>query len=221
MTRFHDRETVLDLRAQGKSYSQIKEILHISKSTLSVWLKDYPLSKDQIDALRGKSPIRIEKYRNTMRLKREERLRIVYENQNSDLLPLTKKELLIAGLFLYWGEGSKTTGAVSLNNTDSSVLRFTLYWLVNICNVPRNKIRVNLHLYRDMNINHEMLFWSKNLKIPLSQFAKPYIKNSNREHLTQKGYGHGTCGLVVNDIRLKEKIMMGIKAISDYYSLRI
>lgn len=221
MARLLDRQKALALRKQGKSYSQIKKSLNISKSTLSVWLREYPLSKEKIDALRGRNPKRIEKFRETMRLKREDRLRVVYEVQKKNLLPLTKNELLVAGLFLYWGEGSKTTGSVSLNNTDPNVLTFTLYWLISICKVPKNKIRVYLHLYRDMNIEREMKFWSKYLKLPLEQFAKPYIKSSNREDLTQKGYGHGTCGLVVNDTRLKERIMMGIKTISDYYSFKI
>ncbi len=221
MARIKDRQSALELREKGMSYSQIKEILHLSKSTLSLWLRAYPLSKEQIDALRGKNPRRIEKFRDTMRYKREARLNEVYARQKKQLLPLTKKELLIAGLFLYWGEGSKTTGSVSLNNTDPSVLKFELYWLVNICRVPQTKIRVYLHLYRDMDIDQEMIFWSKQLKISLEQFAKPYIKSSNRENLTQKGFGHGTCGLTVNDIHLKERIMMGIKVISDYYSLKI
>ena len=221
MARLLDRQTALDLRRQGKSYTQIKDILQLSKSTLSLWLRDYPLSKEQIDALRGKNPRRIEKFRETMRNKHNLRLEGVYNKQRKVLLPLTKKELCIAGLFLYWGEGSKTTGAVSLNNTDPSVLKFELYWLAKICSVPKDKIRVYLHLYKDMDIDKEISFWSKQLKIPLGQFIKPYVKSSNREDLTQKGFGHGTCGLIVNDIHLKERIMMGIKVISDYCSLRI
>lgn len=134
------------------------------------------------------------------------------------ILPLSRKELLIAGLFLYWGEGSKTTGSVSINNTDPEILRFSLYWLNKVLKVPKNKIRVYLHLYKDMNIKQELEFWSKILKIPLNQFAKPYIKSSNRENLTHKGFGRGTCGLAIHNVNLKEEIMMSIKAISDYYS---
>lgn len=49
----------------------------------------------------------------------------------------------------------------------------------------------------------------------------PLLEILSRENLTHKGYGHGTCGLLVNDTLLKESIMMGIKAISDHYSLKI
>ena len=72
-----------------------------------------------------------------------------------------------------------------------------------------------------MDVEKEITFWSKTLKIPLSQFGKPYIKSSNRENLTHKGFGHGTCGLAIHKTELKEEIMMSIKAISDCYSSKI
>lgn len=221
MSRIFDRQKALELRKKGKSYSQIKKLLRLSKSTLSLWLRDYPLTKEQIDLLRGKNPKRIEKYRETMRLKREKRLQEIYEQEKIKLLKLTKKELLIAGLFLYWGEGSKVTSSVSINNTDPKVVKFAFYWLTNSLGIPREKIRVYLHLYKDMDVNKEMEFWSKDLKLPLDQFSKPYIKSSNRENLTHKGFGHGTCGLAVHNSSLKEHIIMGINAMADYYASKI
>ena len=72
-----------------------------------------------------------------------------------------------------------------------------------------------------MDIKKEMKYWSRELKMPLKQFAKPYIKKSFREKLTHKGFGHGTCGLRISSILQKEKIMMAIKAISDYYAAKL
>ncbi len=43
-----------------------------------------------------------------MRLKRERRLKRQYNDVRKMLLPFSKRELFIAGLFLYWGEGGKT-----------------------------------------------------------------------------------------------------------------
>ena len=57
--------------------------------------------------------------------------------------------------------------------------------------------------------------------MPLDLFSKPYIKSSNRESLTHKGFGHGTCGLIVHNNDLKEQIMMGISAIADYYASKV
>ena len=125
MARFADHQKALALRKEGMSYSQIKNILKIGKGTLSHWLQNHPLSKKRIKELRDGGGTRIEKYRETMRQKRIARLKIVYESQRKILLPLNKKELFIAGLFLYWGEGSKShTTDLRLSNTDPSMIKF-------------------------------------------------------------------------------------------------
>jgi hypothetical protein len=96
-----------------------------------------------------------------------------------------------------------------------------LYWYIKGLRIPKEKIKVDLHLYSDMNIQEEISFWSRILKLSVSQFRKPYIKASTRVGIDQKGFGHGTCGLSMNDVLLKEEIIMGIKAISDYYALKL
>jgi len=219
MTHTLLKRQALELRKLGKSYRQIRRELGVSKSTLSEWLRQYPLTKEQIHLLRDINEERIEKYRNTMKLKRETRWLHYYNELKQTLLPLTEKEIFLAGLFLYWGEGAKTIRhQVDISNTDPSVLKFTIYWMHTILNIPNKKIRVNLHLYKDMNINEEIEFWSNEIRIPRNQFIKPYVKSSNRSELDQKGYGHGTCHLVVNDTVIKEKILMGIKVMGDHAS---
>lgn len=222
MTKIKKYRLVLKLRKQGKSYSQIKKEISISKSTLSRWLKKYPLSKERILELRGRSPVRIEKYRNTMFRKRESKLKIYYKEQKNKLLPLTKRELHMAGLFLYWGEGNKADrNVVSINNTDPDVLKFTLFWYVEILKIPKEKIKVFLHLYSDMDVKEEMNYWSENLNLPISSFDRPYIKKSKRSGIDQKGYGHGTCGLRVSNTIMKDKIIMSLKVISDFYGKKV
>lgn len=217
MTHVILKRKALELRKQGKSYNQIKKEIGVSKSTLSEWLRRFPLSKGQIRLLRDINEVRIEKYRNTMRLKRETKKLTYYNEQKQILIPLSKKEIYLAGLFLYWGEGAKTLhGQVDISNTDPSVLKFVLYWMTIALGIPKEKVRVNLHLYKDMNINETIEFWSRELGISKDQFIKPYIKNSNRSDLDQKGFGHGTCHLVVNNTVIKEKIMMGIRAMGDH-----
>lgn len=223
MAKAKERQKALELRLKKKmSYSQLKKILGVSKSTLSYWLRDYPLSKKRIEELRGRSEIRIEKFRETMRRKREKRLRKLYSEEKRKWLTLSKKELFIAGLFLYWGEGAKATyHMVGLNNSDPKVIKFTLCWLTRALKIPKKEIKVYLHLYKDMDIEAEKQFWSKQINIPPSQFIKPYIKKSKKADIDHKGFGHGTCGLYVYDTPLKERILMAIEAIADYYSSQV
>jgi transposase len=220
MARFKDREKALALRKQGKSYSQIKNILGLSKSTLSVWLRNYPLSKQRIQELRDWNEQRIEKYRETMRKKRQARLDKTYDEQKKIILPLTKREFFIAGLMLYWGEGEKTKlQGVGVSNTDPSVIKFFIRWVAMSLSSPKNKIKIQLHLYNDMNIKKELNYWSRTLNIPLKQFNRPYIKKTSSDRINHKGsFGHGTCNARIGNVLLAEKIVMGLKVISDKYS---
>lgn len=220
MARFQDKEKALALRRQEMSYSQIKSILGISKGTLSGWLKNYPLSKERIDALRGKSEKRIERYRETRKRTKEKRLKEFYLEEKHKIFPLTKRDFFIAGLFLYWGEGSKTMSKeVSVSNTDPSMINFFIDWAIKYLKISKEKICITLHLYNDMNICKEIDFWSERLNIPKNQFSKPYIKQTLFRSISYKrGFGHGTCNARINNARLSEKILMGIKTISDKYA---
>lgn len=219
MARVADRQRARALRAEGKSYSEIKAILGISKGTLSPWLRDMPLSKEQLMQLRDKNPIRIEHYRETMRKKREARLNLAYLKAKKDIGKISKRELFIAGLYLYWGEGTKADcGAVGIANTDPAVIRAFLDWC-DIADIDRLNIRVRLHLYADMNIEEEIGFWSKQLKFNRSQFRKPYIKTSTLTGLTYKnGYGHGTCTVRIEKMERWEYITMALQYLRDTHT---
>ncbi len=221
MARIKDRQKAIELRMKGRSYSQIKSELGISKSTLHYWLRDYPLTKAEVYALQH-SDARIEKYRETMQKKRNERMYAYYKEQKKKLLPLSRRELFVAGLFLYWGEGAKSDrNTVYINNTDPSVLKFALVWMTKSLNILKDDIHITLHLYNDMNIEEEINFWSNELKMPRATFDRPYIKQSQRININHKGFGHGTCGLRVYNTAIKEPILMAIKATADYYNDKV
>ncbi|MFP4617146.1 MAG: hypothetical protein ACLFNR_03225 [Candidatus Paceibacterota bacterium] len=219
MARRVDKEKAIKLRKKGYSYSQIKEVLGVSKSSLSEWLSDYPLSEKRIKELRDRNPRRIENFRNTMKEKREKVLTDAYEKAKKDIGKLNKREVFIAGLFLYWGEGSKTARTlVSVSNTDPSVLRFFIDWL-SILGVKKEKINVKLHLYKDMDEEKEKNFWARELGVPLKNFSRSYIKDSKMSGLTYKnGFGHGTCAVRVYNSDLERYIMRCLQYIRDINS---
>jgi hypothetical protein len=197
------------------SYNQIKEKLNVSKSTLSGWLFDMPLSEKRIRELRADNPVRIERYRNTMRIKREKRLKEVYKKVSKDIGNFSERDLFLAGLFLYWGEGTKAQNSlVALTNTNPAMLKFFIKWL-KLLNVEKKDLKIKLHLYSDMNIKKSLDFWSKGLKIPINQFYKPYIKKSSLKSISYKnGFGKGTCSVIFGSRDLWEYVTIAIKHIS-------
>jgi len=219
MARRMEKQKALEMRKREMSYGQIKKALGISKSTLSNWLKDYPLSEKRVRELRD-SEQKIEKFRETMRKKRDARLSIFYHEEKLRVFPINKRELYLAGLFLYWGEGlkSQTSAKLLISNTDPAVIKFFIYWLEKSLGVTKDRMRVQLHLYRNMVIDKEIDFWVKTLGLDKSQFCRPYIKNNLSSKINHRGgFGHGTCNLGVGDARLSERVLMALKAISDCY----
>jgi len=217
--RTKDRRKAINFRRLGKTYSEIRTKLHLSKSTLSGWLKDYPLTDKQLINLhkhiRYKKFIAIEKTRRTKKQNKDIRIERIYEEEKTQILPISNRELYLAGLLLYLGEGVKgDNSTVGLNNTDPKVVKLFLYWLVHNLGVAKSRIRVSLHLYQDMETEQYIQYWSGMLSMPKNQFIKPYIKSSNRSDIDQKGYGKGTCGLYIYDRKLKLKVMAGISAIT-------
>lgn len=223
MTRVDDRQKAIDLRSEGFTYSEIIKKLSVPKGTLSGWLSKYPLTKQQLVKLEKRIKrnkyLGIEKTIIAKYKKRKLRLNEVYKQERKKLIPLTKRELHLCGLFLYWGEGNKNLkSAISLNNTDPEVIQFYYQWLRRALKIPKEKIKVALQLYSDMDISKSIDYWRKLLDVRIEQFIKPYIKQSLRTGLNHKGFGFGTCGLYTHNQKLKERIMLGIKAIANSIS---
>ena len=217
MAKYKDRDLAISLRKQGMSYSQIKEHLNVSKSSLSLWLQKYPLSQKRLGELRDHSEKRIENFRNTMRLKREVRLDKIFLKAKADVGGLSKRDIFIGGIFLYWGEGSKTRGSLTVTNTDPSVLKFFIKWLESV-GVGADRLKVNLHLYKDMDIVKEVDFWSKILSISRKQFRRPYIKETESKSISYRnGFGHGTCSVILENKEMADYMLSCLRYIRGLY----
>lgn len=216
MTRKEDKQKAIVMRKRGMSYSQIKEKLGVSKSTLSGWLYNMPLSEKRIRELQADNPVRIERYINTMRAKREAKNKIVYQEIAKRIGSISDREFLIAGLFLYWAEGSKTkNSSIGLTNTNPMMLVLFIRWL-KFFNIPSSRLKIHLHLYSDMNIKKQVYFWSKTLNVPISQFRKPYIKKTTLSSITYtNGFGQGTCSVILDDVNICTQVLMGVQYIQD------
>ena len=215
------KHIAIEMRMQGMSYSQIREKVPVSKSTLSSWLESHPLTTERLRALRDLNPRRIENYRATMKVKRDARIQFQAGRAKKAIAKIIERENFIAGYFLFWGEGAKTRKAeVSLANTDPAMIRFFVKWLVLI-GAKKEKIRFSLHLYEDMNIDQELVYWSSVLGYPRSAFYKPYIKKTTLAKITYKnGFGHGTCNARYLSQDLNDYVLMGLQHVRRLYEAK-
>jgi predicted DNA-binding protein YlxM (UPF0122 family) len=113
---------------------------------------------------------------------REEAKNLSYERQDASYtlkknLSSHEKKLKVAGIMLYWGEGSKWAGEkiIDFANSDLGMIKVFLNFLRKICGVKEEKLRVYLYCYSNQNPSKLIDYWSKQTNISKKQFTKPYM----------------------------------------------
>ena len=95
-----------------------------------------------------------------MRNKRNERMGKIYNSCLAKMSKISRDAFWVAGLMLYLGEGSKTDySKIVLANTDPKIVVFFTKWLNEFLAIPRNKLKAQLHLYPNMDLDKEKNFW--------------------------------------------------------------
>ena len=96
------------------------------------------------------------------------------------------------GLGLFWGEGTKRNiYAVRLSNSDPKLIKKFIDFLVSIYNVDKTKLRFQLQIYDDLNLNELITFWTKYLSVKNTQFYKTTIlkRRGNGTYLKKMKFG--------------------------------
>lgn len=102
------------------------------------------------------------------------------------------KNLKIAGVMLYWAEGYKSPEdqTIDLANSDPHMVTVFLNFLRRICGVEDGRLRVQLYCYSNQNVKKLIDFWSELIRIPKSQFTKPYVrKDYQNSKISKMKYG--------------------------------
>lgn len=201
---FSRKIQAIQLRKEGKSYSEIKNIVNASKSTLSNWLKNIELTKEQksrLNRLQATAYLGAKKKQATS-LKHHKEIK---EKAEKEANKLAKNQFFVAGLMLYWAEGSKNIGSVQFSNSDPAMIKIMMRWFRKFCAVPDDKFRIGLFIHSLHTKKDCKNFWQRVTSIPLTQFHKPYIKPTIFSNRKNKLY-EGTCKIVIHNRDLLSKI---------------
>ncbi|MFA4999859.1 MAG: hypothetical protein WC545_00665 [Patescibacteria group bacterium] len=123
-----------------------------------------------------------------------------------------ERELKVAGIMLYWGEGGKTKNMVRFTNSDPEMILTFLNFLRKICGVQEERLKALIHMYPDHNEDKLKLFWINTTKIPKERFYKSFI-HEGRKGTYKKKSKYGTLAIYYSDQRLLKTIL---EWINDY-----
>lgn len=204
MAKYQLRNKARELRKKGVSVKSIAKKLQISRSTVSRWVRDIDLTVEQLSRLRlnelkGRELGRIK----SLIIKRNQRK--VYLEKfkilgKEEFLYLSKKELLVAGLALYWGKGGKSNHRVEFCNSDPRIIIFMEKWLEECFGVRKENLKAVVGI-NELHLNRETIvkeYWSKITNIPLTQFRKTSFKKALNKKIYDNFDSHyGTLSILV------------------------
>jgi len=213
-----EKEKARILRKKGYSINQIVKEAGLTKSSVSLWVRDIVLTKAQKNRLseRGRSVESIEK-RRLIRLSNErEKRQIIIDEAKKDFNHVSLDQLKLIGIILYLGEGGKTErGTARLSNSDPMVIKMMMRFFREICKVPEKKFRGNIHTFAHADVEKTEKYWSKIARIPRNQFQKTYIKAGSASLQKRYTLPFGTFSINISDTRLFLTIMGWIEKIKE------
>lgn len=222
MARSKERLQARKLRTEGESIKKIANLLQISVASVSNWCKDIELTPEQkknlskrvTDPYYGKKAAYLEKKKKEF----IEKVNNLKQRGVDEIAKLTKREIFLIGVALYWGEGFKKDHQVGFANIDEKMIEFFIYWLKTCFHITHKNliIRVTANKSYKNKIHQLEQYWSNQLDIPLTQFSKPFFQKTVWKKQYENGDNyHGVLRIKVRkSVDLLRKIYGYIEGLS-------
>ena len=198
-----EKKQAKQLRSEGYSINEIRKKLNVSKSSVSVWVRDIILSPEQTNNLTKKchTSIVIEK-RRLSRLRNEEKKRsLAINDAKKDIKKISKLNLFLIGISLYWGEGAKKKHVLQFTNCDPKLIQIMMRFFKEIYEVPEEKIKAHVHLHPHLNTEVAESYWSEISGISRKQFYKTSKQHNKASKNKKDSLPYGTFSIYVCDVK--------------------
>ncbi|MCA9355587.1 hypothetical protein KC865_03520 [Candidatus Kaiserbacteria bacterium] len=187
-----EKEKAIALRKKGLSYNEILKQVPVAKSSLSLWLKDLPLTVAEKRYLRKRCDTNISQGRikaatahHDNKLKRDGE---IIKAAQTEFSSLATDPLFHVGIALYWAEGAKRSNAFQFVNSDPDMIFIMLEWIQRFTAYKREELGYRLYVHKPYaHLGYERV-WAKKLQVSLSQFKKTVIKPTSRGHKKRPNY---------------------------------
>lgn len=199
------RARARELRADGLKYQEIAGALGVSKSSVSLWVRDMPrpprLSYEQT---RKRAAEGVRRYWAAERPAREARREEVRLAAAADIGALAPRDILIAGAIAYWCEGSKRktyrqTEPVAFINSDPDLIKLFLRFL-SAAGVEATQLGFRVHIHESADVAAAEQFWVAATGAQPAQFHRTTLKRHNPRTI-RKNVGTDYHGCLIVTVR--------------------
>jgi hypothetical protein len=221
-----NKERAILLRKQGKTYGEIIDIIKAPKSTVCSWLKNVEiplvLKKEILERSREKWRRNIVAYNDVYAKIRSQKAAEIREryakNAAEEIKNLSRKDVKLIGIALYWAEGTKKNrNQLRFANSDPKAIKTIMKFFRIICKVPDEKIRARIHIYPGINYKKALNFWSKTANLPETNFHSPQtqISKASQGRRPRNTLPYGTLHLTTGNTELASKVRGWIEGIAE------
>jgi transcriptional regulator with XRE-family HTH domain len=211
-----ERELARRLRREdGLPINEIARRVSVSKSSVSIWVRDIELTPQQQEALRAKNPAYNRQLSGWRQNAAKHRAKRVAAQENGRGLARRSEPLHLAGCMLYWAEGAKSRNQLCFSNSDPEMVRLFVAFLKTCFGIDGRDIRITCHLFADHVERQREVeqFWLNEAGLPSESLRKSvvnlYSRSSQRKRVNKLPYG--TCQVVVSRTWVLQSIFGSIQ----------
>jgi len=216
-----ERERARELRREhGASVREIATSVGVSRSTVSLWVRDIPLTAEQEASLvernarsAGKKRCADQKRRRALAQRR------AFQDEGR-ALALAADAGFAAGCMLYWAEGSRARNYVEFTNSDPAMVAFFADFLRRYLGVRNEEMCIACNLFAEDESEQRRIeqFWLASLGLPPGALRKSTVNLHSKysKKLRTNKLPHGTCKLRVHRTRVAQMIYGAIQELAGF-----
>ena len=216
-----ERAEARELRKQGHSIREIALKIQCAKSSVSEWVRDIPLTTEQIERLKSnqdKGRAKAANHPNSSKFRWAKiRQQIIDRAKKEVPKNCSLNNLKLIGTSLYWAEGYMASRhSFVFANSDAGMIKLMMRFLIRVCKLPLSRLRGRVNIHPHLDIRAAEKYWSKISGIPLKQFHVPLLAVSRASKQKRKTLPHGTFRIVISDVALCSKIKGWIEGMKQW-----
>lgn len=199
------RDKARELRCQGQSVNKIAELLGVSKSSISLWVRDIQLTVDQKESLDESKRVNAARLQTGgpdgkpfSEVNREKGVqqRALYQLAGREYAKRGERLHRIACI-LYWAEGAKARNSVIFVNSDPNMMLLFMRFLRECLNVPDEKFRLRLHCHTPDTKEHDRMkkYWLGLFNLQIDCFNQVIFTPGSK--VRNNHFANGLCTICV------------------------
>jgi hypothetical protein len=182
------KNLAVSLRRGGYSYSEIQKFVAVPKATLSYWFREIKLSPEQLMRLEKKRADAIKQGTSERSKRVNEAIAKIEKSSAKDITEISKRELWLMGIMLYWRErvsDRDVKKGVKFTSSDPYLIKLFLKWLQDVGQLGEADVLCDIFiddLPAQAGAKKKAIgYWANVTSFPQEVFTRVYVQKTKKK----------------------------------------